>query len=106
MIKHVVVAYQNNEAVGCGAIKHYDESTMEVKRMFVPTEMREHGIASKVLHELELWAAELGYSRCILETGIKQPEAIKLYQKNNYNRIANYGQYAGVAASVCFEKVL
>ncbi len=35
-IKHVVVAYQGDIPVGCGAIKQYDETTMEVKRMFVP----------------------------------------------------------------------
>lgn len=106
LIKHVVVAYQDDEPVGCGAIKQYDENTMEVKRMFVPMEMRGQGIASIVLKELEHWAGELGFAKCILETGIKQPEAIKLYGKNNYSRIPNYGQYANVQSSVCFEKVL
>lgn len=106
LIKHVVVAYQDNEPIGCGAIKQYDENTMEVKRMFVPLEKRGQGIASIVLKELEQWAGELGFDKCILETGIKQPEAIKLYEKNNYKRIPNYGQYADVESSVCFEKVL
>jgi putative acetyltransferase len=106
LIKHVVVAYQDNEPIGCGAIKQYDENIMEVKRMFVPLEKRGQGIASIVLKELEQWAGELGFDKCILETGIKQPEAIKLYEKNNYKRIPNYGQYANVESSVCFEKVL
>ena len=77
---------------------------MEVKRMYVPLEKRGKGIASIVLQELEKWAKELGYQKCILETGIKQPEAISLYKKNNYAIIPNYGQYAGVKDSVCFEK--
>ncbi len=106
MIKYVVVIYENNIAVGCGAIKEYEPGIMEVKRMFVPPEKRGHGIASLVLGELEHWAKELGYEKCILETGVKQPEAIRLYQKNNYNTIPNYGQYAGVASSVCFDKNL
>jgi GNAT superfamily N-acetyltransferase len=110
-IKHVVVAYQEGNAVGCGAIKEYEsdlvnEKIMEVKRMFVPLEIRGNGIASIVLKELESWAKELGYQKCILETGLKQPEAIALYKKNNYNLIQNYGQYAEVKSSVCFEKVL
>lgn len=105
-IKHVVVAYQNNIAVGCGAIKQYDENTMEVKRMFVPLNLRGQGIASKVLRELEKWAKELNYKKCILETGQKQPEAIRLYHKNNYAVIPNFGQYADVVDSVCFEKTL
>lgn len=105
-IKHVVVAYKNGEPVGCGAIKQYDDYTMEIKRMFVPPSFRSQGIASMVLLELENWAKELGYKKCILETGEKQPEAIRLYHKNNYKIIPNYGQYADVESSVCFEKVL
>ena len=106
MLKYVVLIYQNNIAIGCGAIKEYNENTMEVKRMFVPLEMRGKGIASIVLKELESWAIELGYKKCILETGVKQPEAISLYKKNNYLVIPNYGQYSGVTSSVCFEKQL
>lgn len=106
MLKYVVVIYQNNIAIGCGAIKEYNENTMEVKRMFVPLEMRGKGIASIVLKELESWAIELGYKKCILETGIKQPEAISLYKKNNYELIKNFGQYAEIESSVCFEKLL
>ncbi len=104
-IKNVVVAYEDDVAVGCGAIKEYESNTMEVKRMFVKDEYRSKGIATKVLIELELWAGSLGYNKCILETGLKQPEAIHLYKKNNYKVIPNYGQYAGVVNSVCMEKV-
>lgn len=105
-IKHVVVAYYDNEPVGCGAIKNYEENVMEVKRMYVSPEHRGKGIASFVLQELEQWAKEMNYTRCILETGEKQPEAIRLYGKNGYTRILNYGQYAEVASSVCFEKIV
>lgn len=105
-IKYVVVAYDNDTAVGCGAIKEYEGNLMEIKRMFVLPEERGKGIASVVLKELENWTIELGYPKCILETGIKQPEAIRLYEKNNYQRIPNYGQYAEVESSVCFEKHL
>lgn len=103
-IKHAVVAYEKTVPVGCGAIKEYAPNTMEVKRMYTLPEIRGKGIASKVLSELEFWAAELHYEKCILETGKRQPEAIKLYQKNGYRRIPNYGQYAGIENSLCFEK--
>ncbi len=105
-IKHVVVAYLKTQALGCGAIRAYAPDTIEVKRMFVLPESRGKGIAGAVLTELETWAAELGYRRCILETGQMQPEAIRLYQKSGYAIIANYGQYAGVENSVCMEKML
>ena len=77
-IKHVIVAYRDERPVGCGAIKAYNETTMEVKRMFVFPELRGQGIATKILGELENWAIELGYESCVLETGKKQPEAIHL----------------------------
>ncbi len=103
-IRHVVVAYENGEAVGCGAIKEYAEGVAEIKRMFVRAGRRGCGIAKSILSELEMWAGELNFSECILETGVKQPEAIALYQKSGYETIANYGQYAGVENSVCMKK--
>jgi putative acetyltransferase len=106
MIKHAVVAYENELPVACGAIKEFDAASMEVKRMYVLPEKRGQGIAQIVLKELEAWAKELGYERCVLETGKKQPEAIALYKKSGYAIIENYGQYKGVENSVCFEKKL
>ncbi len=104
-IKYAIVAYDNEVPVGCGAIKEYSPQAMEVKRMYVPRHLRGQGIASAVLKELELWAKELGYEKCLLETGKKQPEAIALYKKNGYQVIPNFGQYTNVENSVCFEKV-
>lgn len=105
-ISHVIVAYKENIPVGCGAIKAYTPGIAEIKRMFVSEQHRGQGIAGLVLQELENWAAELGYSSCILETGLKQTEAIRLYQKSSYAVIPNYGQYAGVESSVCMQKDL
>ena len=106
MIKHAVVAYRKDVPVGCGAIKQYANHTTEVKRMYVLPENRGQGIAAEILAELEKWAHELGYAECILETGKKQPEAIRLYQKSGYTLIPNYGQYVGVDNSVCMIKRL
>ena len=105
-IKYVVVAYENSKPMGCGAIKEYAPNTMEIKRMYTSPESRGTGIATKVLTELEIWATELSYEKCILETGKKQPEAIGLYEKNGYKLIPNYGQYAEIENSLCFEKVV
>jgi GNAT superfamily N-acetyltransferase len=105
-IKHAVVAYENDKPVSCGAIKEFASNIMEVKRMYTLPVSRGKGIATKVLTELEIWATELHYKKCILETGRKQPEAIELYKKNGYKIIPNYGQYAEVENSLCFEKKL
>ena len=105
-IKQVVVAYDGDIAVGCGAIKPFAENAMEVKRMYVLEDRRGEGMASIVLQQLEQWALASNCTRCLLETGQKQPEAIRLYTKNGYRVISNFGQYAGVANSICFEKIL
>ncbi|MBL7704476.1 MAG: GNAT family N-acetyltransferase [Taibaiella sp.] len=104
LIQHAVVAYEAGEAVGCGAIKEYESGVMEIKRMFVLADSRGNGIAGRVLTELQVWAKELGYSKCILETGDKMIEAIGLYKKNNFKIIPNYEQYANIVSSICFEK--
>ena len=106
LIRHVVVAYQNNKAIACGAIKEYDPKTMEIKRMYTSPENRGKGIAGLILVELEKWAGEMNFEKCILETGKRQAEAIGLYKKSGYNLIPNYGQYAEIENSVCFIKDL
>lgn len=105
-INHVVICYSNDIGVACGAIKKFNNELIEIKRMYVLPSHRGQGLASMVLKELEKWAFELGYSQCILETGIKQQDAIKLYKKNKYQIIENYGQYAGVENSICFMKMI
>ncbi len=105
-INNVVVAYENQFAVGCGAFKKYDVEMVEIKRMFVRPESRGKGIAVEILKELEKWATELNFTSSILETGYKQPEAIRLYEKSQYVVIPNYGQYEGVENSVCMKKKL
>ena len=114
VLKNTVVVYADIETnsgkvkkpVGCGAIKKFDADAVEVKRMFVLPDKRGKGIAKKVLQTLEIWAKELGYKKCVLETGKRQVEAVKFYKKCNYKIIPNYGQYKELENSVCFEKNL
>jgi GNAT superfamily N-acetyltransferase len=106
VLKNVVVIYVDDLAVGCGAIKKFDETAVEVKRMFVSLDKRGLGIAQKILTELEVWAKELGFKSCVLETGKRQVEAVKFYNKCNYKVIPNYGQYKEMENSICFKKNL
>ncbi|WP_264523130.1 GNAT family N-acetyltransferase [Flavobacterium sp. N502536] len=105
-IKHVVVFYENDVAVGCGAFREKEKDTVEIKRMFVHPDFRKKGIASQVLAELEQWAKEVEYRYTILETGKNQPEAINLYQKLGYTIIPNYPPYEKMENSVCMKKTL
>lgn len=105
-LNNVIVAYLDDKPSGCGAIKPAGDKTMEVKRMFVAKEARNKGMGSLILKGLEQWAAELGCTKCILETGKRQPDAIALYTKNGYSLTANWGQYVNIENSVCFSKEL
>lgn len=106
VLKHIVIAYLDNQPVGCGAFKAYNNSSVEIKRMYTSPIARNKGIASAILKDLEDWAKELNIKSTLLETGLKQTEAVKFYKKNNYKIIPNFGQYAGVENSVCFLKEL
>ena len=105
-IKHVVVLYEDGMPASCGSIKEESSERMAIKRMYTLPKSRGRGFASIVLKELETWAREMCYKKCILETGKRQPEAIQLYKKNDYQLAANYGQYIGISNSLCFEKHL
>jgi GNAT superfamily N-acetyltransferase len=105
-LQNAVVALDGDTPIGCGAFKPFDENSVEIKRMYVLPEWRGKGVAPQILTGLEHWAAELGYGRCVLETGLRMPDAVAFYTKNSYRRIENFGQYAGVENSACFEKLL
>lgn len=105
-IKHVLVYYENDLALACGAFKELEPGTVEVKRMYVKPEWRGKRIAARILKALEEWAIELHYMSCVLETGKNNPAAIQLYQREGYAIISNYGQYKDIEDSVCMKKIL
>ena len=105
-VGHALVARIDGVPAGCGCFKTYSDDMVEIKRMFVPARYRGRGVARAILLELESWAAELGYRSAVVETGVLQPEAIRLYEAGGYIRIPNYPPYEGVEESLCFRKSL
>lgn len=101
---NVIVVYIDNVAVACSCFKKYDESTIEIKRMFVSPESRGRNLAQKMLLELESVATSLGFSYSVLETLYKQEAAINMYQKAGYKIIDNYPPYQGLKNSICMKK--
>jgi GNAT superfamily N-acetyltransferase len=81
-----------------------DETVVEIKRMFVAPQKRGHGIARRILDELERLAREFDYDAIRLETGVRQPESIALYGKGGFYRIPNFPPFEDDASAVCFEK--
>ena len=101
-----VVAYADGHPVGCGALRPYADDIAEVKRMYTVPEWRGRGVAAAVLAELERHARAFGYPTMRLETGDRQPGAIRLYERSGYRHIPPFGPYVAWDDSVCFEKPL
>ncbi len=104
-----VVAWSAGDALGCGAMRRMtdEEGTYgEIKRMFVKPEVRGHSIAEKVLNHLDAVARSEGITRLLLESGVRQPEAIRLYERCGYSVRGSFGGYAEGFVSVFMEKSL
>ena len=105
-IPYFVIAVRDGMAVGCGGMKPVEFGAMEIKRMFVRPEARGAHVGSQILRELEAWARELGYAQTALETCKTMTDAVRLYERNGYKVIPNYGPYVDVTTSVCMAKAL
>jgi GNAT superfamily N-acetyltransferase len=87
-------------------VRRIEPGVGEIKRMYVCPAARGLGIGRAVLDALEAEARALGLTRLVLETGVRQPEAIALYERVGYARIAAFGEYVDSPLSVCMGKDL
>ncbi|TDC44098.1 GNAT family N-acetyltransferase [Micromonospora sp. KC213] len=102
----VVAHTRDGGAVGCGGLRVLEPGVAEIKRMYVDPAYRGAGVATAILRDLEARAQAAGVRRLVLETGTLQPEAIRFYQREGYERIDNFGPYAGALQSECFARTL
>lgn len=105
-IREAIVVYDDGKPVGGGAIRRYDDETVELKRVFVHNEYQGQGIGSRLVSLLIEWAAQLGYRRMILETGELLAESCAVYRKLGFTVIPNYGPYADMPESLCMAKAI
>jgi len=101
-----LVAYHENEPVGCGGLRRHDDAQVEGKRMFVRSPFRGQGLSRLLLAALEDEARALGYRRILMETGTKQPEAMALYESSGFMPIPGFGFYRNEPANRCYAKDL
>jgi GNAT superfamily N-acetyltransferase len=102
-----LVAYLDDLAVGCGAVRRLDETAAELKRMYVDPSARGQGIGRALVNALEREARMLGVTRVVLETGTRLARAIKLYEAMGYTCIPLFGDYlSSPNTSLCFGKPL
>ncbi len=79
-----ILIRREREVVGGGAYQRYDETTAELKRIWVHSSVRRQGLARRIVAELESRALRHGYRRVYLTTGFRQPEAASLYLGAGY----------------------
>jgi GNAT superfamily N-acetyltransferase len=101
-----LVAARAGRPVGCGAVRRIEAGVAEVKRMYVAPEVRGLGVGRAVLSALEAEARALGCARLVLETGVRQQEALRLYERAGFTRVPAFGEYVDSPLSVCMAKDL
>jgi GNAT superfamily N-acetyltransferase len=99
-----LVVRDGSTAIGCGGLKRLDPETCEIKRMYLDPGWRGQGLSRQLLAALEARARELGYRRARLDTGDRQPSALRLYEGAGYRRIDDYN--GNRVARFWFEKEL
>jgi GNAT superfamily N-acetyltransferase len=102
----LVTRDDDGRAIACGGVCRFDGARAELKRMYVLPATRGTGLGRGLLEALEAEARRLGYTGIVLETGNRQPEALRLYTSAGYGPIPCYGAYAARPLSTCFEKRL
>lgn len=100
-IDFVIVLYDNEYPVGCGALRKYSETEIEVKRVFVREAYRGRNIGGIIMERLILQAEKMGYWRMILETGEFLERSVRLYHRYGFEKIENYGCYQNMPESLC-----
>lgn len=103
---HFLGAFENDQPLGCGAVKLLPSGYGEIKRVYVSAGARGRGLGRKILTALEGIARNAGYTLLRLETGVYQPEALQLFEASGFIRIDRFGGYPNDPLSVFMEKRL
>jgi len=104
-----VVARIDGAPVGCGAVRRLPfgpPEVAEIKRMYTRPSARRRGVSRAILTALEHHAAGLGYRRVQLVTGLRQPEAMALYEGAGYRPVEPFGPFAASEIVRCYAKDL
>jgi GNAT superfamily N-acetyltransferase len=101
-----VIGYDGTTAIAMGGIRLISDGVAEIKRMYVVPTARGNGLSRAVLAHLEQLGRDMGACEVVLETGMRQPEAMQLYETSGYRRIHGFGHYRDEPESVSYGKSL
>ena len=100
-ISDVLLAYMDGVAVGCAGLKKYNDSDVEIKRVWVEPDCRGRHIATELMDRIEDKAREMGFKRAVLQTRPIMEDAVGLYEKRGYELIGNYPPYDKLEGAIC-----
>lgn len=100
----IAYARSNGQPLGCGGLRRVDETTAEVKRLYVLPYARGSRVATSILAALEAHAWQAGYRTVTAEAGSAQPDGKRFYETAGYRMVPGYGPYTDAPGSVCYAK--
>lgn len=104
-----VAAWREDQALGCGAVRRMQDGEgayAEIKRMYVSPAERGQRLGERIIQHLEDAVKAEGIQRLMLETGTRQPEAQRLYERCGYRPRGPFGEYGEGPVSLFMEKQL
>lgn len=87
-----VVIRDRDATVGCAALQTLEPGVGEIKRMWIAPDRRGRGLASRLLHELEVRCGTIGHHTVRLDTNATLATAIALYERSGYVAIERYNE--------------
>ncbi len=104
-VAYTGLAESDGSAVGHVALRWLGPD-LEIKRMYVVPRARGTGVAQAILAAVEDTAREMGAPRLVLQTGNRQQDAVRLYERSGYVRVPIFPPYQNIDVSLCFAKAL
>ncbi|MCH2045209.1 MAG: GNAT family N-acetyltransferase [Saprospiraceae bacterium] len=103
-----LLIYIEDQPVACGALKTLasQKDWVEIKRIYVNPNYRGKGLGKQLILALEAWIMTSNCKSIVLETGVRMPEAMQLYQKMGYQIVPNFPPYIGLPHSICMRKLI
>ena len=86
----IILCYDNNEPIGCIALRKFEGNTCEMKRLYLRSEARGKGIGRVLANKIIEKAKQFGYKKIRLDTIVTMKEAIVLYKSMGFKVIAPY----------------
>ncbi len=80
------VLEDNGNIIGSYGVFYITETTCELRKMYLNPKYKGKGLGKKMMHDLFLTTASLGFTKIVLETNNRLKEAISLYKKYGFTK--------------------